>query len=151
MTTPISLLNPHPSDTTVTTVSSSIQSDLTTSALRVITASNPPLSYFRRVFQTSEEMKTEFTAFLKTIFFQLDEKKVFKEMEKLLNDPNKTDEQIYRDLLDRIDSTKKRLPIFSQLWSLYVLKKGMGQQASQLLKNFNGGNFHDYLEVYDRR
>ncbi|MDR2539922.1 MAG: hypothetical protein LBC45_04965 [Chlamydiales bacterium] len=151
MTTSISLLESSSNNALAISVSSTVPSDLTTSALRAITASHPAPSLFRRVFQTSEEMKTEFTAFLKTIFFQLDEKKVFEEMEKLLDDPDKTDEQIYRDLLDRIDSTKKRLPIFYRLWSLYVLKKGMGQQASRLLKDFNGRNFHDYLEIYDRR
>lgn len=151
MTAPTSLLKSPSSDTIATTLCSKSQSELTTSALRVITTPNTAPSHFRRVFQTSEEMKTEFTAFLKTIFFQLDEKKVFEEMEKLLDDPHKTDEQVYKDLSNRINSTKKRLPILSRLWSLYVLKKGMGQQAFQLLKDFDGCNFHDYLEIYDRR
>ena len=39
-------------------------------------------------------MKAEFVKFLKTIFFQLDEKKVIQEMEKILADPGKTDEQV---------------------------------------------------------
>jgi hypothetical protein len=46
-------------------------------------------------------MKAEFVKFLKTIFFQLDEKKVIQEMEKILADPGKTDEQVYKEICDR--------------------------------------------------
>lgn len=112
---------------------------------------NFPISDFRHVFQTSEQMKVEFVKFLRTIFYQLDERKVLALMEKILKDPRKTDEQIYCELLQNIHSTKKTFSIFHQLWSLSVLKTGMGQQVAQLMKGFNKTEFHDYMEVYDRR
>jgi hypothetical protein len=105
----------------------------------------------RHVFKTSEQMKIEFAKFLNTIFYQLDEKKVFALMEELLADPNKTDEEVYKELLSKIHTTKKKVPILSKLWSLFVLKKGMGRQAAQLMKGFRKNQFHDYMEIYDRR
>lgn len=108
-------------------------------------------SNFRRVFQTSDEMKGEFVKFLKTIFYQLDEKKVLPLMEQLLNDPHKSDEEIYKELLQRINEVKKKVPILSQIWSLLVLKKGLGPQISELMQGFNKEKFHDYMEIYDRR
>lgn len=108
-------------------------------------------SDFRHVFQTSDKMKSEFVKFLKTIFYQLDDKKVLALMEELLADPLKSDEDIYKELLARIHSTKKTAPILSKLWSLSVLKHGMGKQAVQLLKGFQPKKFHDYMEIYDRR
>lgn len=117
-------------------------------AIPVVSAST---SDFRRVFQTTDQMKDKFAKFLNTIFYQLDEKKVFDLMEKLLNDPSKSDEDIYNELRDQINSTKKTLPVLSKLWSLYVLKKGMGKQVAELLKDFRKDKFEDYLEIYDRR
>jgi len=109
-------------------------------------------SPYRVVFQTDERMKTEFVKFLKTIFYQLDDKKVLALMEEILNaDSGKTDDQIYTELLSKIDTAKKRFPFLSQLWSLSVLKKGMGNQVMQLMKSFNGNKFNDYMEIYDRR
>lgn len=108
-------------------------------------------STFRQVFQTTDQMKTEFVKFLKTIFFQLDEKKVLQEMEKLLADPNKTDEEIYKHLQSNINALKKSNAFLHRLWSLFVLKAGMGKQGAELMKGFNAKEFHNYLEVYDRR
>lgn len=108
-------------------------------------------SHYRAVFQTTSEMKEEFVKFLKTIFFQLDEIKVLKLMEEILADPNKTDEQIYAELLKRINETKKTVPILSRLWSLFVLKTGLGRQADELLKPYRKEAFHSYMEIYDRR
>lgn len=108
-------------------------------------------SDFRRIFQTSDQMKGEFAKFLNTIFYQLDEKKVFALMEELLADPDKTDEEVYNELLSRIDSTKKKVSFLSKLWSLFVLKIGMGKQVAQLMKGFRNDKFHDYMEIYDRR
>lgn len=108
-------------------------------------------SDFRRVFQTSDQMKSEFIKFLKTIFYQLDDNKVMDLMEQLLANPLKSDEEIYKELLAQIHSTKKAVPILSRLWSLSVLKHGMGKQAAQLLKRFQPKMFHDYMEIYDRR
>ncbi|HEV8050882.1 MAG TPA: methyltransferase domain-containing protein [Parachlamydiaceae bacterium] len=114
-------------------------------------ATNPSTSDFRRVFQTSDQLKVKFAHFLNTIFYQLDEKKVFDLMEKLLEDPSKSDEEVYNELRTQINSTKKAFPVLSKLWSLHVLKKGMGQQAGALLKGFRKEKFQDYMEVYDRR
>lgn len=108
-------------------------------------------SDIRRVFQTTDQMKSEFAKFLKTIFYQLDDKKVFSLMEEILEDPSKTDEDIYKELLSKIHTTKKKFSFLSQLWSLFVLKKGMGQQAAELMKDFSPEKFHDYMEIYDRR
>lgn len=108
-------------------------------------------SDFRHVFQTSDQMKGEFVKFLKTIFYQLDDKKVLALMEELLADPLKSDEEIYKELVSRIHSIQKSVPILSKLWSLSVLKQGMGKQAAQLLKAFQPKKFHDYMEIYDRR
>lgn len=108
-------------------------------------------SKLRRVFQTSDQMKTEFVKFLKTIFFQLDDKKVCALMENLLADPNKTDEEIYKELLNKIGTTKKDFSFLSKLHSLFVLKKGMGEQAAQLMKEFCPAKFQNYMEIYDRR
>lgn len=115
------------------------------------TAPSSPTSDYRRVFQTSDQMKTEFVKFLQTIFYQLDEKKIMAEMEKLLADPAKTDEQIYKELLGKIGGMKKKFAPLWQIWSLRVLKKGLGSQAAQLLKKFHKKPFHDYMEIYDRR
>lgn len=107
-------------------------------------------SIYRHIFSASD-LRQEFSKFLNTIFFQLDEKKVFAFMDKLLLDPHKSDEQIYKELLAHIDHLKKPLPFISRLKSLFVLKKGMGLQAHQLLAQFNPQAFNDYLEIYDRR
>lgn len=109
------------------------------------------VSHYRRVFKSGQQMETEFVKFLKTIFYQLDEQKVIALMNEILNDPNKTDDEIYSELLARIHETKKRIPILSRLWSLFVLKKGMGKQSGELLKPFQKGQFNDYMEIYDRR
>ncbi len=116
-----------------------------------IIPSIPPASNYRRVFQTTEQMKSEFVKFLQTIFYQLDEEKVLKGMEKILEDPNKTDEQIYTELLEQISGMKKRFAPLWQIWSLGVLKDGMGSQAAKLLKGFRPSAFNDYMEIYDRR
>lgn len=108
-------------------------------------------SPLRQVFQTTAEMKAEFVKFLKTIFFQLDEKKVIQEMEKILADPGKTDEQVYKEICDRIDLMKRSFAPLRQLWALRVVKLGMASQAKQLLKGFRSEKFQDYLEVYNRR
>ncbi len=110
-----------------------------------------PVSDIRRVFQTTDQMKTEFVKFLQTIFYQLDDQKVLEGMERLLSDPTKTDEQIYRELSQNIGGMKRRFAGLWQLWSLGVLKEGMGKQAAQLVKNFEKGAFRDYMEIYDRR
>ena len=109
------------------------------------------LSPIRQVFQTTPEMKGEFTKFLKTIFFQLDEKKVLQTTEKILADPSKTDEQVYQEIVDRIDSMKKSFAPLRQLWALRVVKLGMARQAKELMKGFENKKFQDYLEVYNRR
>ena len=108
-------------------------------------------SDFRRLFQTEPELRKKFSQFLNTIFFQLDEKKVFKLIDDILSDTTKSDEQIYNELIARIDGAKKTVPMLSQLWALSVLKKGMGEQASSILEGLDGKKFNDYLEVYDRR
>lgn len=108
-------------------------------------------SHLRCVFQTTDQMKDEFVKFLKTIFYQLDEKKVLALMEELLADPDKTDEKVYEELLQKIHTTKKSFPFLSKLRSLFVLKSGMGKQAAELLKPFKKEKFHDYMEIYDRR
>ncbi len=113
----------------------------------------PPVfkSFFRRVFQTTDEMKELFADFLQTIFFQLDEKKVFAMMEEILKDPAKTDQDIYEELLEKIDSTKKPLSIFSKLKALGVVRRGMGKQVAEHLKGFEPSSFQNYLEVFNRR
>jgi len=108
-------------------------------------------SNFRRIFKSSDQLKTEFTKFLKTIFYQLDEKKVFKLMQKLLDDPNKSDEQIYNELLKNIHSTKKSVSGLRKIWSLWVLKAGMGKQVAELTQGFRKDKFQNYMEIYDRR
>jgi SAM-dependent methyltransferase len=120
---------------------------LSTTRIQPLSQASP----LRQVFQTTAEMKTEFAKFLKTIFYQLDEKKVFLEMEKILADPTKTDEQIYKEILDRIDSMKRSFAPLRQLWALRVVKLGMARQAKELLKGFKAEKFQDYLEVYNRR
>lgn len=108
-------------------------------------------SNFRHVFQTTDQMKMEFVKFLKTIFYRLDEKKVLSFMSKCLEDPQKTDEEIYNELMANIDQLKKKCSFLSKLWSLFVLKNGIGKQVAQLMKGFNKDQFHDYMEIYDRR
>lgn len=108
-------------------------------------------SSFREVFTTTPAMKEEFVKFLQTIFYQLDEKKVLAAMEELLADPNRTDEQIYTALLESMGSLKKQFAPLLQLWSLRVVKKGMGEQAQELLKPFDKELLKDYAEIYNRR
>ena len=108
-------------------------------------------SAFRAVFR-SEGLRGEFVKFLQTIFYQLDSGKVLEQMQKILADPAKSDESIYEELVSRIDQMRHQFPsVFYQLKSLFVLQKGMGQQAQTLLGDFRGQAFHDYLEVYFRR
>jgi hypothetical protein len=108
-------------------------------------------STYRRVFQTSKEMQKAFVKFLCTIFYQLDERKVLEEMEKILANSALTDAEIYKELLSRIDSMKKTGVPLLKIKALNVLKKGMGNQAALLLKKFDKTRFHDYMEIYDRR
>lgn len=115
------------------------------------TEASIPTSPYRCIFQTEPQLRVQFAKFLNTIFFQLDEKKVFALIDAILADPHKSDEQIYKELIAKIDTAKKSYPLLSQLWALSVLKKGMGEQASSILASFNGSKINDYLEVYDRR
>lgn len=108
-------------------------------------------STYRRVFQTSKEMQNAFVKFLCTIFYQLDEKKVLEEMEKILANSSLTDAEIYEALLSRIDAMKKPFLLLLKIKALNVLKKQMGVQAKTLLKKFDKTRFHDYMEIYDRR
>ena len=55
-----------------------------TSATQLHAPTPAPSSNIRRVFQTTDQMKSEFVKFLQTIFYQLDDKKVLAAMEKLL-------------------------------------------------------------------
>lgn len=121
------------------------------STLYPITSDPQATSDFRRVFQTSDEIKNAFVKFLKTIFYQLDDKKVLALMEQLLANPHKSDEEIYKELVVNIQSTKKKFPFIFRLWSLFVLKHGMGRQTAQLMKGFQSNMFHNYMEIYDRR
>ncbi|MBM3193818.1 MAG: FAD-binding protein [Chlamydiae bacterium] len=108
-------------------------------------------STYRRVFQTSKEMQNAFVKFLCTIFYQLDEKKVLEEMEKILANSSLTDAEIYKALLSKIDVMKKPFLLLLKIKALNVLKKQMGVQAKALLKKFDKTRFHDYMEIYDRR
>lgn len=145
-------LNPHLLQLNKEAISTlSDQKAISATAKKLVADYSKPASPLRGVFQTTEQMKTEFVKFLKTIFYQLDEKKVLAAMEDILADPDKTDEEIYKELLTKVQSMKKTFPILSQLWSLFVLKSGMGRQAAELMKNFRQDKFHDYMEIYDRR
>ncbi len=111
----------------------------------------PTGSSFRAVFG-SDHLKSDFAKFLKTIFYQLDEKKVFEMMGKILSDPSKSDQQIYEELVAGIDGMRKRFPaLFHKLKALSVLQEGMGAQAAQLMRGFRGEEFHNYMEIYFRR
>ena len=108
-------------------------------------------SYFRKAFETPE-MREEMAKFFKTILFRLDEKKVMAEMEKLLADPTKTDEQIYNELKAKVDSLQRWFSPILRIYSLvWVLKRGLGRQVQELMQGFDKSRFKDYLEVYDRR
>jgi len=67
-------------------------------------------SPFRTVFG-SEVLRGEFVKFLKTIFYQLDDAKVLKEMDRILADPKKTDKEVYEELVQNIDHMRKRFPM----------------------------------------
>ncbi len=110
-----------------------------------------PVSHFRTVFQTTPEMQKEFVDFLRTIFFRLDEKKVLATMARILEDPAKTDEMIYNELVASIKDSEKSFSPIHQIRSLNVLQKGMGKQARELTKPFKKEAFHDYAEIYFRR
>lgn len=111
-----------------------------------------PISYspFREVFGFSDSRK-QFSHFLHTIFYQLDEQQVFKEMDRILEDPKKTDPQIYQALHEKVDQMKKPFSAWHQLKALSVLQKGMGKQSARLLKDFRPSEFHNYAEVYFKR
>lgn len=127
------------------------QSDGSWKVEKIKVAEKAPTSSFRHIFQGTAEMKTEFANFLKTIFYQLDEKKVFAVMEDLLSDPTKTDEEVYNGILKQINSTRKPGSMFSQLWSLFVVQKGMGKQVAELTKDVRKEAFQDYTELSNRR
>lgn len=122
----------------------------TTSSLPLPAAPAAGTHHFQSVFKTSPEMRKEFANFLRTIFYQLDERKVFQLMEEIC-DPAKTDEEIYTELVKRIDATKKKGSIFYKIWSLFVVQKGMAEQTKELMKGFRKENFQNYMEIYDRR
>lgn len=106
-------------------------------------------SLYRHVFTHN---RTEFKAFLETIFYQLDTKKVFALVDDILMDHTKTDEQIYEDLLKRIHLTKKRFaPFFEAFKALPILRTGMGKQTAEHMKDFEGEKFKSYLEISTRR
>ncbi len=105
---------------------------------------------FRTVFE-SPDSRAQFAHFLNTIFYQLDERKVFANMDAILADPNKTEEQVYTELVGRVDAMRKPLAIRHQLTALSVLQKGMGVQAAHLLKDLRPEEFHNYAEVYFKR
>lgn len=113
------------------------------------TAPVSPNSVFREVFG-DEGQRKEFAKFIRTIFYRLDEGKVFAKMDELLK-TNKSDQEIYEDLVRNIDSLNKRFSGIRRIWSLFVLKIGMGKQAKEFLKDYDKSRFNDYLEVYDRR
>ncbi len=58
-------------------------------------------SSFRAVFG-SQDSRDQFAHFLNTIFYQLDDQKVFAKMGEILADQDKTDEQIYTELVEQI-------------------------------------------------
>ena len=106
---------------------------------------------FCTVFE-DEKVKHVFGKFLQTIFYQLDTDKVYQGMEEILaTSSDKSDQAIYETLCQKIDTMKKPLAPLWKLWSLRVLKQGMGKQAAQLLEGFKTEHFHSYMEVYDRR
>jgi FAD/FMN-containing dehydrogenase len=108
-------------------------------------------SHYRTVFQSSRAQKKAFVNFLCTIFYQLDEKKVFAEMEKILANSRLTDKEIYEELVARMPKMKKSFRALLQIKALNILKKGMGLQAKTLLKDFDKSRIHNYMEIYDRR
>ena len=108
-------------------------------------------SSYRHVFQTSQELKEQFANFLNTIFYQLDEKKVFALMNDILQDETKTDEAIYQELSQKIDLAKKPLSFFSMLKALHVVQNGMGKQVSHQIGTFSKPAFQNYVEIYNRR
>jgi SAM-dependent methyltransferase len=112
--------------------------------------STPP-SPFRTVFG-SDPLRAEFSKFLNTIFYQLDDKKVLREIDLILKDPSKSDAQIYEEIVQSIDRMRSSYPaIFEQLKALHVLQKGMGIQVAELTQNLRPETFVNYLEVYFRR
>jgi SAM-dependent methyltransferase len=126
-------------------------SGITSQFEQSVTLSPSLNSPFRKVFKTTPEMKNEFVKFLKTIFYILDEEKVIAEMDRILSDPNKTDEDIYKELQQNIGNLKKRFPLFHKIKSLFVLKNGMKEQIAELTQGMYKKQFQNYLEIYDRR
>lgn len=109
------------------------------------------LSSFRTVFG-SKDLRGEFAKFLRTIFYQLDEKKFFSRIDQILSDPLKGDREIYEEMSAHIHEMRRSFPaIFWKLKALSVLQKGMGLQTAQLLRNARPEAFQNYLEVYFRR
>lgn len=106
--------------------------------------------HFQAVFKTTQQMKSEFSNFLRTIFYQLDERKVFALMDEICQE-GKPDAEVYQDLLKRIDDTKKTGSIFHKVWSLFVVQKGMAKQTNTLMQKYRKEGFQNYMEIYDRR
>lgn len=111
----------------------------------------PVNSLYRKVFQGTPEMQTQFADFLRTIFYQLDEEKVFALMKDILKDPQKTDATIYEELVTRIGETKKPFSILSMMKALFVVRKGMGVQVASHLEGLEKSSFKNYMEVLNRR
>lgn len=108
------------------------------------------MSSYRTVFE-SAPLRNEFAKFLNTILYGLDDKKVFQVMDRILKDPMKNDEQIYKELSSQIKHTKKWFFPLHLLKALVVLQRGMGRQASELLKGLPKEGFRHYLEVFFER
>ena len=114
-----------------------------------------PKSTYRHVFTNQRQ---EFAQFLNTIFFQLDEKKVFEMMDDILADPNKTDDEVYSEITSRIGETKKRLlgfipiaPVLQAFKALPTVRTGMAKQVKKHMEGFEGSKFDSYLEISTRR
>ncbi|MFA6916578.1 MAG: class I SAM-dependent methyltransferase [Parachlamydiales bacterium] len=107
-------------------------------------------SDYRRVFKSNNTLRTEFCNCLKTIFLNLDADKFLALMDEILNDPSKTDAQIYNELLLRIDTTKKNFSFFAMFTSLFALKEGLGKQIAQFMRTFKKEKFDNYLEISSR-
>lgn len=92
-------------------------------------------SLFRPVFNRTNGQRKEIRAFLANVFMQLDEEKFFALVDSVLEQPNLSDEEVYRAVYAKINRAKpnKVVGLQKTLKALATLKKDLADQATLLL------------------
>lgn len=104
-----------------------------------------PESHYRQVFG-DQEMRGQFRDFLRNVFMQIDDGKFFVLIDDILKNPDLNDEDIYKELLQRIQKEAGFSPVkrlIKILQSLNGIKKDLSDQVKVLMA---GEKVNGYVE-----